>query len=73
MGGCLEDIWRLLKGFRKTLECVVKCWEAIKSVWGGCLEGVGRLTRWCGEVVESVWVGSLEGVGRLHGGCAEAA
>ncbi len=48
-------------------------------VWGGCLEGVVRVSDWCNMVVwgcvEAVWSkcwGSLEGLGMLSGGCGEA-
>ncbi len=37
-------------------------------MWGGCLEGVGRLSRGCGEAVWRVWEGYLEDVGRQSRG-----
>ncbi len=41
--------------------------EAAWIVWIGCLDGMGRLTVWCGEDVWMVCGGSLEGMGRLTG------
>ncbi len=40
-------------------------------MWGGYLQGVGRLSGRCGEAVCRVSGGSSEGVGRLSGGCGE--
>ncbi len=42
------------------------------GLWGGCLEGVGRMSEGCGEAVWSVCGGCLEGVGRLSVECGEA-
>ncbi len=48
-------------------------------MWGGCLEGVERLSFGCGKAVKRVRGGCLEGieklsgaVGRLSGGCEKA-
>ncbi len=46
--------------------------EAVWRVWGGCLEGVERLSEWCGEAVWRVKQVCLEGVGGLSGACGVA-
>ncbi len=38
-------------------------------MWGGCLEGVVKLSGGHGEAVSRVRGGCLEGVGRLSSGC----
>ncbi len=37
-------------------------------MWGGCVKGVGKLSRGCREAVWRVWEGCVEGVGRFSGG-----
>ncbi len=37
-------------------------------LYGGSLEGVGRLSRWCGEAVWRVWGGCQVDIWRVRGG-----
>ncbi len=51
---------------------VYRVWGDFLEVVRGCLEGVGKLSHWCGEAVYSLGESYLEGVGRLSRGCGEA-
>ncbi len=46
--------------------------EVVRMVWGGCLDGFGRMSRGCWETVWTGRRGCLEGFGRLSGGFWEA-
>ncbi len=47
--GCGEAIWEVLE------DCLKGICRFSVGNWGGCLEGVERLSRGCGKVLWGVW------------------
>ncbi len=62
---CWEVVCRCVEAVMMVWGNSYGCGEAIWSVCGGFLEGVGRLSGGCEEAVWRVLDGCLEGVGRL--------